>query len=146
DLAYGIAQDQLAALKFTGSTSWDYMGGGGENGKVLVDLNNSQLLYVSNPLNLAHLVSQSKDGGHMWTTIFSSPPVQDDAYGLANATQKSFVMDPADSSVLLIGTNQVWKTTDAQDPSPVWVPFSQVGDLTPSTNAADQRITALATS
>src|SRR5262249_8896879 len=73
DRAYGVAQDHFAAMKFTGSTLWNYMlNGGGETGKVLADPVNSDLLYVSNPLDHANLVARSTDGGSTWTSIFST--------------------------------------------------------------------------
>jgi autotransporter-associated beta strand protein len=143
DRAYGVAQD-LAPTRFTGAGSWNYLGRGGETGKVLADPFNASLLYVSNPLDHANLVSRSTDGGNTWASIFSTNTIQDQDYGLAYAVQKSFAMDPSNSSRLLIGTTQVFETTDAQDPAPTWTPFSPV--LSPSSDVSQQYITALAIS
>jgi len=145
ELAYGVAQDHFDAMKFTGSIEWAYMPqGGGETGKVLVHPANSSHLYVSNPLNPANLVRRSTDGGQNWTPILNITDFDDEDYSLAYSVQKSFVMDPTNASRLLIGTNKVLETTNADGGSPTWSDFSPV--LSTSSDVGDQYITALAVS
>lgn len=91
DVAYGIGQDQRAAMKFSGSVEWGYMPTGSETGKVLVDPGNTKLLYVYSPQQPGAWVSHSKDGGQTWKTILTTNGFQKDNYNLAYSTQKSFV-------------------------------------------------------
>jgi hypothetical protein len=143
NLAYGVAQDHVASMKFTGSILWDFMkDGGGETGKVLVDAKNSKLLYVSNPLAPATLVARSTNGGANWTAIFINNNYKKDDYDLAYSVQKSFAMDPQQSKRLLIGMTRVFECKDATVANPAWAAIS--GVLSPSSSVGDQYITALA--
>ena len=142
---YGVAQDHLLAMSSTGSVLWAYMPqGGGETGKVLVHPTNSSLLYVSHPLDPDELVRRSTDGGQHWTTILDTTDFDAEDYNLSYAVHRSFVMDPTNPARLLIGTTRVLETADAEGASPTWTDFSPV--LSPSSNVAQQYITALAIS
>ena len=144
DRAYGVAQDHFDAMKFQGDLLWHYTaGGGGETGKVLVHPNNSNLLYVSDPLDPAQLVRRSTNGGQSWTTILNTNTIDDEDYVLAYAAQKSFVMDPTNPKRLLIGTREVLETTNADAANPTW---QGSGVLAVSANPDEQAITALALS
>jgi photosystem II stability/assembly factor-like uncharacterized protein len=141
--AYGIAQDHVASMKFSGSIEWNFMSGGsGETGKILVDPANSNRLYASNPLAPADLVRRSTNGGGAWTTILTNNNFQSEDYALAYSVQKSFAMDPQNSKRLLIGLTSIFETTDATVANPSWSPFS--GVLSPAANVSGQYITALA--
>jgi photosystem II stability/assembly factor-like uncharacterized protein len=143
DSAYGIAQDHVASMKFTGSILWDFMSGGsGETGRVLVDSTNSNRLYASNPLDPANLVRRSTNGGGSWTTILVDNNFQAEDYALAYTVQKSFVMDPQQPKRLLIGLTSVFECTDATVANPSWSPISMV--LSPASDVSSQYITALA--
>ena len=144
DLAYGIGQDHRAPMKFTGSIDWEYMlGGGGETGRVIVDPGNSKRLYVSNPLDpVANFVRRTTDGGQNWKTIFTDNGFQGSDYGLAYNTQKAFVMDPSNSSRLLLATDKVFETKNATAATPAWKAIS--GVLSPALKVSGQYIMALA--
>jgi hypothetical protein len=141
DSAYGIAQDHTSAMKFSGSILWDRLAGG-ETGKVLIDPNDPNRLYVSNPLNPPSLVRRSEDGGANWTTILVDNNFKPEDYGLAYSVQKSFVMDPQNPDRLLIGLTTVFECADATAASPSWGAIS--GVLSPSASVSGQYITALA--
>jgi hypothetical protein len=156
DLAYGVAQDHLDAMKFQGDVLWHYMpdaqhpgdaGGGDEYGKVLVDPTNSNLLYVFDPLDPANFVRRSTDGGNHWTTIrtTNSYPSEKAAFAVGKQIMKSFVMDPGNPKRLLLGTTEIFETTNADAASPTWTSFSQ-GPFLPSSDPTAQYITALAVS
>ncbi len=93
EVLYGVAQDHPSAMKLDTFNPWQYMPAGGETGKVLVDPTNSKRLYISSPQNTERFVQRSSDGGKHWKTILTITAFGDDDYGLAYATQKSFVMD-----------------------------------------------------
>jgi hypothetical protein len=111
-VAYGISQDQITALKFSGLPVWNYMGGGNEAGKALVDPQNSAVLYVYNPLDTTSFVYKSVDGGATWTASGTGIPTTDNGYGLAYTAQKAFVMDPTNMNRLLLGVDVVYESTD----------------------------------
>jgi len=143
DRAYGVAQDHVASMKFTGSILWDFLpGGSGETGRILVDPTNSNQLYASNPLDPANLVRRSTNGGGSWKTILVNNSFQSEDYALAYSVQKSFAMDPQEPKRLLIGLTRVFETTDAKAANPSWSPISVV--LSPSSDVSGQYITALA--
>lgn len=140
-VVYGVAQDHGAAMKSDGALPWHYMKGGGfEAGKVLVDPNDSNTIYVYNPLQPDKLIQRSFDGGQSWGTIASSNMAKED-YDLSYAVQQSFLVDPNQHNRLLFATNQVFKILNA-DSYPLVFPISPV--LSPSLKAKDQYITALA--
>src|SRR5262249_31991782 len=119
DSAFGIAQDHVASMKFSGSILWDFMpGGGGETGKLLVDPSNAGQLYVSDPLYPPNLVRRSTNGGGSWTTILTNNSFQPDDYALAYSVQKAFVIDPQQTKRLLIGLTRVFETKDATAANP----------------------------
>ncbi len=141
NVAYGVSQDHPAALKFDGTDEWAYMSAGWEMGKVLVDPSGTDRLYVSNPLNPVNFVARSANGGQMWKTIFKATDFDANDYPFAGSTQRSFAMDPSDPARLVIGTTQVWETTDATAANPTWTGISGVlGGAT----ASQQYVTALA--
>ena len=148
DLIYGVSQDHKRAMKGDGSIEWAYMGdGGNEYGKVLVDAGNSDLLYVSDPLEVfTKLVSRSTDGGKTWKSSLGLgtpfPPGEKPAlFRVAQTVQKSFVMDPSQSSRLLVGVRAIHETKKGGLGS--WSLITPT-PLSPSENLSDQYITALA--
>jgi autotransporter-associated beta strand protein len=148
NIAYGIAQDQFAANKYTGYPVWNSTGqapggqdggGAGETGKILVNPNSPNQLFRYAPTDTSSFVLTSTDGGASWTESGSGIPTTQAGYGLAYASQKAFVMDPTNSQRLPVGTNQVYETTNGGS---TWTAIS--GVLSPSSNLSDQYITALA--
>jgi hypothetical protein len=111
-VAYGIAQDQIYGMKFNGVPTWNYLGGGDEVGKVLVDPNNSSRLYEYDPNNATSFVYLSNDGGATWSADGSGIPTTLVGYTLAYTSQKAFVMDPNNVDRMLLATNQVYETTN----------------------------------
>ncbi len=143
NIAYGVAQDHPAAMKFDGSTKWAYMEwAGGETGRVVVDASQTTRLYVSNPLDPTHFVARSTDSAQSWETIYVTNDFVAGDYSLAYSIQKSFVVDPSDPKRLLIGTTKVFETKDATILHPTWSALS--GVLGSGGNVGLQYITALA--
>jgi hypothetical protein len=144
--AYGIAQDQLAALEFTGSTTWNYLVGGDEVGKILVDPDSPNILYNFDPnvggsassLPPQDFVQVSDDDGVTWTAMSNNLNNTAVAgYSYAYASQKAFVMDPSNPNRLLLGTNHVFEWINGG--SGQWTDISPSG--LPNTTAY---VTALA--
>ncbi len=150
NIAYGLAQDQFAAIKYTGYAVWNSTGqapnfqdsaGAGEIGKILVDPTSPNKLYryAPNDFDANGFILSSTDGGATWTEAGSGIPTALAGYGLGYASQKAFVMDPTNAQRMLVGTNQVYETTNA---SGSWTAISPV--LSPSSNLSDQYITSIA--
>jgi photosystem II stability/assembly factor-like uncharacterized protein len=147
---YGVAQDQVHAMRFNSQLLWSYVNAGGETGRMLIGPANPIGLFVSNPLDPDNLVRRSDDSGQSWTTILTSADIKKltgtdikkDDYHLAYATQKSFVTDFPNMARLLLGTTQVVETKDALVTPPAWAAISPV--LSPSSKVSDQYIVALA--
>lgn len=143
DKAYGVAQDHVCPMRFSGNVLWnDMSGSGSEYGRVLAHPTNANVLYASNPLAPADLVRRSTNGGANWTTILTNNAFQANDWVLAPTVQKSFAMDPQDPKRLLIGLTQVFETQDATAANPTWSPISMV--LSPAADISGQYITALA--
>jgi hypothetical protein len=136
NVAYGISQDQLAALEYTGSSAWNYLNSGDEVGKILVDPTRPNRLYNFDP-NASpptKFLERSDDGGVTWTSMTSNLNTAIASFNYAYTSQKAFVMDPSNPDRLLLGTNRVFETTDdAAD----WT------DITPNGLSGNQYITAL---
>jgi hypothetical protein len=146
---YGVGQDLYWAIKFTGTPQWEFMeDSAGEHGKILVDPANSDWLYAYNPLDGNNFVRRSMDGGKTWTTVQPSETWAQLDYIFAKATQKSFIMDPSNSSRLLLGTKKVYELTNAWsiDPNmpPTWVLISEILSPIPGKPNEGRYITALA--
>jgi len=143
DIVYGLAQDQFAPLKYTGYPVWNSAGqapggedteGVGEVGKILVDPTSPNKLYQYAPNDADSFILSSNDGGATWTDAGSGIPTMLVGFSLGYASQKAFVMDPTNSQRMLVGTNQVYETTNG---STSWTAISGV-------LSANQYITALA--
>ncbi len=148
DIVYGLAQDQFAPLKYTGYPVWNSTGqapggtdseGVGEIGKILVDPASPNQLYQYAPNDPDSFILSSSDGGATWTDAGSGIPTTLVGYGLGYASQKAFVMDPTNPQRMLVGTNEVYETTNG---ATMFNAISPV--LSPSMNLSDQYITALA--
>jgi hypothetical protein len=148
DIVYGLAQDQFAPVKYTGYPVWNSTGqapsgadseGVGEIGKILVNPTSPNQLYQYAPNDEDSFILSSTDGGASWTNAGNGIPTTLAGYSLGYASQKAFVIDPTSSQRLLVGTNEVYETTNG---AASWTAISPV--LTSSSNLSDQYITALA--
>ena len=148
NIAYGLVQDQFAANKYTGYPVWNSTGqitgggdseGAGETGKIVVDPTSPNKLYRYTPADSDNFILSSTDGGASWTETGTGIPTTLAGFGLAYASQKAFVMDPTNSQRMLVGTNQIYETTNG---SGSWTAISPV--LSPSNNVSDQYITSIA--
>jgi hypothetical protein len=143
DTAYGIAQDQFNAFTFSGTTTWQDLGGfGAELGKVVVDPKNTSRIYVYNPLSPVNLVQRSDSGGQSPVTIYSTTAIQSQNYTFSQPVQRAITLDPNNHKRLLFGMTQVYVTEDATIASPTWTTISNV--LSPASNVANQYITVIA--
>jgi hypothetical protein len=99
DRAYGIAQDHVASMKFTGSILWDFLpGGSGETGRVLVDPTNSNQ-HASIPRS-GEPRAPLDQWRRIWKTILVNNNFQSEDYALASV-QRSFAMDPLTKRLLI---------------------------------------------
>ena len=144
---FGVSQDQLKVVQFTGEPTWTYASTGNEVGKVLIDPHDPAVVY-----NLAQttLVTRSTDGGTQWTAAnngidmseFPGTPNQD-AYN-------AFALDERRPSRLVLGGQSVWQTIDRganwAQISPVLSPTggSGGGSPTPTATPTPANITAVA--
>ena len=123
NIIYGLAQDQFAPLKYTGYPVWNSTGqapndsdaeGVGEIGKILVNPSSPNIIYQYAPNDDDDFTLVSTDGGATWseTGTTNQIPTTLAGYGLGYASQKAFVMDPTNPQRLLVGTNQVYETTN----------------------------------
>jgi len=110
---FGIAQDQLAGLKSTQSTIWNYLGGGHDVGRIVVDPSFQNIVYEYDPTNPSSFVWKSIDGGATWAAAGTGIPTTNAGYTLAYASQRAFEIDPRNSNVLLLGTDRIYMSTDA---------------------------------
>ena len=117
NIVYGIAQDQITALKYTGGAAWNYLSDGDEVGKILVSPLNSNRLWAFDPLNSNSkgFVRRSEDGGVTWVAKGNGIPTTLAGYNYAYTSQKAFTMDPSNPHRLLLGTTKLYITTDDGD-------------------------------
>jgi hypothetical protein len=155
----GTAQDQYGAMAGNNAqlnAPWQYIGAGGETGKVLLPVSGTGYAYVYNPLSdgnndlvwrtqiTPQTPLQSASG---WTPIFAQNiyGLGGGNYGFAYTSQKAFVMDPYNASRLLVGADQLYETTnaDSASPAPKW---NAIGPLPPVVPAgtAGSYVTAVA--
>jgi titin len=146
NVAYGLAQDQFAAVKYTGYPVWNAAGqvpgnadGVGETGKILVNPASPNQLFRYAPTDTSSFILRSDDGGASWVETGTGIPTTLAGFDLAYASQKAFVIDPTNAQRLLVGTNQVYETTNA---GASWTAISPV--LSPSPTLSGQYITSLA--
>jgi hypothetical protein len=110
--AYGTVQDQFGALKFTGIPQWNFLSNTSETGKLLVDPQNSARVYAYDPLDAASFIWRSDDGGATWTSKGKGISTSSAGFGLAYAAQNAFAIDSTTPSRLLLGTTDVYLSTD----------------------------------
>jgi photosystem II stability/assembly factor-like uncharacterized protein len=106
NVAYSGFQDN-GTNKFTGSaTGWSQVRGG-DGGFIRVDYNNPMTVYHTFYYSGPGFIERSDDGGSTWTDISGGINTADPA-----EFYPPYVMDPTNSSRLLLGTNNVYETTD----------------------------------
>lgn len=111
NLAYGGSQDN-GTEKFTGVLGWTAIRGG-DGGNVRVDPSNGTTMYHTFyylPNQSPSFLERSDNGGTNWAVKVN---------GINNADAGNFyvqyVIDPSNSSRLLLGTNRVYETVDKGD-------------------------------
>jgi photosystem II stability/assembly factor-like uncharacterized protein len=113
-IIYGGSQDNGTA-KTTGSQAWTLIRFG-DGGFVRVDPANPRTVYHEYT-NLNPPLERSDDGGLTWTQkVFGINT------GDPSNTYLPYVLDPANSQRLVLGTNHVYETTNRGD---LWHPISQ---------------------
>jgi photosystem II stability/assembly factor-like uncharacterized protein len=121
NIAYGGSQDN-GTLKYTGLPGWSIIADS-DGGPVRVDFNHPQTVYHTFPFPLASFLEsflqRSDDGSVTWTGKTKGINFQD----IANFFTP-YVMDPSNSSRLLLGTDRVYETTNRADS---WIPLSSPG-------------------
>jgi photosystem II stability/assembly factor-like uncharacterized protein len=115
-LAYGGSQDN-GTERFTGSQAWPLIAGG-DGGFVRVDFNNPLRLYhtFADFPEEGAFFQRSEDGGTTWLE-------KDNGLNLSDPADfyPPYVMDPSNTSRLLLGTDRVYETTNRADS---WRPIS----------------------
>ncbi len=112
-IAYGGSQDN-GTEKYTGTTDWQLVRGG-DGGFARLDQSNPQTVYHE---YYGISLERSDDGGGTWTSI-SGPssgigqtdPVIDDGDD-PRAFYVPYVLDPANQSRIIYGTNHIYESTD----------------------------------
>jgi hypothetical protein len=112
-LALGGSQDN-GTEQFTGSSEWIALRGG-DGGFVQIDSSNPSTLYHTYTYGPGFL-ERSDDGGVTWTDGTSGINTNDPADFYV-----PYVMDPSNSSRLILGTNRVYETTNKAGK---WSPIS----------------------
>src|SRR5260370_33372331 len=109
DIAYGGSQDN-GTSQFNDAYAWTLLRGG-DGGFVRVDPNHPNTIYHEYQRSVGNgFLERSDDGGLTWTAQTSGINVSDPA-----SFYIPYVMDPANSSRLLLVTNRVYETTDRAD-------------------------------
>jgi photosystem II stability/assembly factor-like uncharacterized protein len=117
DIAYGGSQDN-GVSKFTDNLAWQLLRLG-DGGFVRVDPSNPNTIYHEyNDLNF----ERSDDGGITWRGIGGGTMGIDQRD--PHATYVPYVLDPANPSRLVLGTNRVYETLDR---GVSWQPISTPG-------------------
>jgi photosystem II stability/assembly factor-like uncharacterized protein len=109
NVAYGGSQDN-GTIKFTGSLSWKLSAGLGDGGFVRIDFNAPQTLYHTFYFGRPGFLERSDDGGISWVGKTNGINPLDNAN-----FYPPYVMDPSNSSRLLLGTDRVYETTNRGD-------------------------------
>jgi photosystem II stability/assembly factor-like uncharacterized protein len=105
DIAYGGSQDN-GTSKFTDALAWQLVAGG-DGGFVRVDPSNPNVVYHEfNNISL----ERSENGGLTWTRKTSGINTND-----PSPFYVPFVLDSANPSRLVLGTNRVYETTNRGD-------------------------------
>src|SRR6185369_7186401 len=90
--------------------------------ELAVSPSNPKIVYAGYGLGSHATVAVSTDGGMSFTPMAGAPDYCEAQCYYDN----SVTVDPADDQTLYVGGDLcgVWKTTNAQDPAPVWVNVS----------------------
>jgi photosystem II stability/assembly factor-like uncharacterized protein len=106
-IAYGGSQDN-GTSKFTGSPAWQLVQGG-DGGFVRVDFNNPNTVYHTffRVQGSTSFIERSDNAGGSWTDISAGINPNDNSEFYV-----PYVMDPSNSSRLILGTDHVYVTTD----------------------------------
>jgi photosystem II stability/assembly factor-like uncharacterized protein len=114
NMAYGGSQDN-GTEEFVGSLPWE-LTAGGDGGFVRIDFNNPQTVYHTFYYPGNGFLQRSDNGGASWL---------DKTNGINKSDVADFyppyVMDPSNSSRLLLGTDRVYETINRGDS---WKPIS----------------------
>jgi uncharacterized repeat protein (TIGR01451 family) len=107
-IAYGGSQDN-GTEKYTGSSQWNLVQFG-DGGFVRVDFSNPQTVYHTFFYGNYGFLERSDDGGNTWTAKVSGINTTDPGMFYV-----PYVMDPSNSSRLVLGTDHVYETTNKGD-------------------------------
>lgn len=123
NIAYGGANFN-GTIKFQDSLQWNSIRNGA-GGVILVDPNNSQILYHTRSTNsLGGIVERSTDGGLSWSPASSGINLNGTSSDDPSNSFPPMVMDPSNSQRLLLGTDRVYQTTNRGNS---WTPISTPG-------------------
>ena len=129
---FGVAQDQLSGLLYTGDTTWNYATAGTEVGRFLVSPVDDHFVYnLSFTEKKGFDVQRSVDGGQTWTSQTSGLILDDFGGSDSQTLFNAFALNPSNPRHIVLGGTQVFQTTDmTTNPSqPVDLAWSQVGTL-----------------
>lgn len=129
---FGVAQDQLSGLQYTGDTTWNYATAGTEVGRFLINPVDDLFVYnLSFTEKKGFDVQRSVDGGQTWTPQTSGLILDDFGDSDSQTLFNAFALDPSNPRHIVLGGTQVFQTTDlTTNPSqPVDLAWSQVGTL-----------------
>jgi photosystem II stability/assembly factor-like uncharacterized protein len=116
DIAYASLRD-LANIEFTDSFTWNAVGGGIEGIFRIDPVNPSTVYATSFVFDANNLFARSDDGGQTWATKTKGLSFTDPGFG-------TYVLDPSNSSRLLLSTNRIYLSTNRGDS---WSPITAPG-------------------
>jgi photosystem II stability/assembly factor-like uncharacterized protein len=140
---FGISQDHIPMLQFTGQPTWISAQAGNEVGKVLIDPHDPDVVYNRSPAPpWGGFVQRSTDGGMHWHRIFHGIDMSEFSTALpSQPPNNAFALDEHQPSRLVLGGRRVWQTLNRGDD---WSPISHVLSPTGGTDGEPATITAIA--
>ena len=119
---FGVSQDQLMLVQFSGPPMWIYASTGNEVGKVLIDPHDPAVVY--NLAQTTTLVTRSTDGGSRWTAANSGIDMSEFPGTPDQDAFNAFALDEHQPSRLVLGGQSVWQTLNS---GANWTRISQQG-------------------
>ncbi len=127
-IALGGSQDN-GTEKYTGSSLWN-LSRGGDGGFVRIDQTNPMTMYHTFYYSGPSFIEKSTDGGSTWNSSGNGIGANDHVPGDNNINQSDtanfyppYIMDPANSARLILGTDHVYETTNsASSWTPIGIP------------------------
>jgi hypothetical protein len=117
-IIYAVSQDQLSGIQYTGNTTWSYLPAGSEVGRFRVNPTNDDLVYTWG-FQDSIFFKRSENGGQTWAPQMQGLDASDFEAEDQQSPFNAFVLDPGDSSRLVLGGQHVWEAIDEGPSQPL---------------------------